>query len=60
MRQGGGGELERVRALRQRGLSPKEIARALGLPPSRVTRLSGRWQRRRPPTRPGVRWWSAG
>jgi hypothetical protein len=39
MGQGGGEELERVRALRQRGFSPKEIARALGLPPSRVTRL---------------------
>ena len=31
--------LERVRELRERGRTPKEIARALGLPPSVVTPL---------------------
>ena len=39
MAQGGGEELERVRELRQRGLTPKEIARAVGLPRARVTQL---------------------
>jgi transcriptional regulator with XRE-family HTH domain len=32
-------ELARVRELRQRGLTPKEIARKIGLPPARVTQL---------------------
>src|SRR3954447_2015695 len=36
---GTGEELERVRELRERGLTPKEIARAVGLPPARVTHL---------------------
>jgi hypothetical protein len=36
---GAGDELERIRELRQRGLTPKQIARAVGLPPSRVTHL---------------------
>ncbi len=39
MEQGGAEDLERVRELRQRGLTPKEIARAVGLPPARVTQL---------------------
>jgi hypothetical protein len=39
MEQGGAEELERVRELRQRGLTPKEIARAVGLPRARVTQL---------------------
>jgi hypothetical protein len=32
-------ELARVRELRERGLTPKEIARKIGLPPARVTQL---------------------
>src|SRR3954466_1191402 len=36
---GTGEELERVRELREHGLTPKEIARAVGLPPARVTHL---------------------
>src|SRR4051812_37881716 len=36
---GTGEELERVRELRERGLTTKEIARAVGLPPARVTHL---------------------
>ncbi len=39
MRGEAGDELERVRALRERGLTPKEIARAVGLPPGRVTHM---------------------
>src|SRR3954453_1508300 len=39
MGQGGGEDLERIRQLRDRGFSPKEIARALGLPRARVTQL---------------------
>jgi hypothetical protein len=31
--------IERVRELRQRGRTPKEIARALGLPPAAVAPL---------------------
>jgi len=31
--------MERVRALRQKGCSPKEIARTLGLPPATVAPL---------------------
>src|SRR4051795_4500536 len=36
---GTGEELERIRELRERGLTPKEIARAVGLPPARVTHM---------------------
>jgi hypothetical protein len=36
---GTGEELDRIRELRHRGLTPKQIARAVGLPPSRVTPL---------------------
>src|SRR4051794_20937491 len=36
---GTGEDLERIRELRERGLPPKEIARAMGLPPARVTHL---------------------
>jgi hypothetical protein len=39
MSEGAGDELERIRELRQRGLTPREIARAVGLPPARVTHL---------------------
>lgn len=39
MGQGDGEDLERVRELRHRGLSPKEVARATGLPRARVTQL---------------------
>jgi hypothetical protein len=39
MEEGGAEGLERVRELRQRGLTPKEIARAVGLPRARVTQL---------------------
>jgi hypothetical protein len=34
-----GEELERIRELRERGLTPKQIARTVGLPPARVTHL---------------------
>jgi hypothetical protein len=36
---GDGEQLERIRELRERGLTPKEIARAVGLPPARVTHM---------------------
>lgn len=39
MGQDGTEDLEQVRELRRRGLTPKEIARALGLPRARVTQL---------------------
>ena len=39
MGQGDGEDLERVRELRQRGLTPKEITRAAGLPQARATQL---------------------
>lgn len=36
---GVGEDLDRARELRERGLTPKEIARAIGLPPARVTHM---------------------
>ena len=50
----------RIRTLRAKGLSPKDIARALGVPPAtaaRLVRAIAAEQRTRPPS---GRCWAAG
>ncbi len=58
--EGGAEDLERVRELRQRGLTPKEIARAVGLAPARVTQLIKAVAAAETTDPTEVRSWSAG